>query len=131
METILLIDDNEEITNLTRIYLEDSGYKVHIANNGKEGINLLIEETGINLVVVDFAMPGMTGPEVCEVIRKELKLTSLPIIMLTGMKTIDDKLIGYRTGIDDYILKPFEPMELVLRVESLFKRIKSYKGEPS
>jgi DNA-binding response OmpR family regulator len=130
METILLIDDNEQLILLLKGYLEKSGYKVFTAENGKEGIEILKQNIDIiSIVTIDFSMPVMTGPEACEIIRKEMNLTSLPIIMLTSMSSIEDKKSGYNSGADDYLLKPFEPEELILRIESLFKRRDIYKGE--
>lgn len=123
METILLIDDNKQLVMLLKGYLEKSGYKILTAENGEEGIDVLKQNIEIiDMAIIDFSMPFMNGPEVCEIIRKEMNLLKLPIIMLTSMSSIEDKLSGYRSGADDYLVKPFEPTELILRMESLFKR---------
>lgn len=123
METILLIDDNEQLVLLLKGYLEKSGYKILTAENGKVGTEVLQQNSDtVTMVIVDFSMPILNGPQVCEIIRKAMNLNSLPIIMLTSMSSIEDKLSGYGAGADDYLVKPFEPMELILRMESLFKR---------
>ena len=129
METILLIDDNEQLILLLKGYLEKSGYKTFTAENGEEGVEVLSQNIDtISMVIIDFSMPVMNGPETCEIIRKDLNLVSLPIIMLTSMSSIENKKSGYSSGADDYLLKPFEPEELILRIESLFKRRDVYNS---
>lgn len=129
METILLIDDNEQLILLLKGYLEKSGYKILTAKNGKEGTEVFQQNLDkVSMVIIDFSMPVMNGIEACEIIRKEMNLLTLPIIMLTSMGSIEDKKSGFNAGADDYLLKPFEPEELVLRIESLFKKRDIYQS---
>jgi two-component system alkaline phosphatase synthesis response regulator PhoP len=130
METILLIDDNDQMLWLLRGYLEKSGYAVLTADNGKEGLDKLKENPDlVSLAVVDFNMPELDGAGFCQAVRNEMKLPGLPVIMMTARGSIDDKLHGYNSGADDYLVKPFEPVELVLRIESLLKRRDIYRNE--
>jgi DNA-binding response OmpR family regulator len=123
METILFIDDNEEVVLLLKAYLEKCNYKVLTAHDGKSGIELLKQNVDkVNFLLIDFTMPGLTGPEVCEIIRKDLKLIDLPIIMMTAMKSTEDKMTGYHAGVDDYMIKPVDPVELVIKIELIFKK---------
>lgn len=130
METLLLVDDNEQMVLLLKAYLENSGYKIITAENGKEGLEQLKKNIdSITMVIIDYQMPEMDGPTMCQVIRNDLKLNTLPIIMMTALKGIDDKVTGYSSGVDDYLVKPFEPVELVLKIKSQFNRRDHYQGE--
>src|SRR5688572_23927414 len=130
METLLLVDDNEQLVLLLKGYLVNLGYKIITAENGKEGLEKLKQNLDeITMVVVDYNMPELDGPGFCEIVRNEFKLKSLPIIMMTALKSIEDKLTGYSSGADDYLVKPFEPMELLLKIKSQFNRRDVYKGE--
>lgn len=116
--TILIVDDDEEIRNLLEIYLLNEGYKVMKASSGEEGIEL-IESTDIQLVVLDVMMPKMNGMEVCKKIREKL---NIPILMLSAKSEDMDKIQGIMTGADDYISKPFNPLEFTVRVKALLRR---------
>lgn len=130
METILLIDDNEQLVLLLRGYLEKSGYLILTSENGNEGFEELKKNIKlIDMVIVDYNMPELDGPGFCLKVRKELNLKTLPIIMMTALKGIDDKVTGYSSGADDYLVKPFEPLELVLKIQSQFNKRDLYKGE--
>src|SRR5690606_34753204 len=103
-ETLLLIDDNEQMVLLLKGYLEKTGYKIITAANGKEGIETLKQHIeSVNMVIIDYNMPELDGPGACEIIRKELNLKTLPVIMMTALKGIDDKVSGYTAGADDYL----------------------------
>jgi len=131
-ETILIIDDDQQLLLLLSAYLKNIGYQTLVAQNGKEGIDILKKNIGVvNLIIVDIAMPILNGIEVCEIIRKNLNLKTLPIIMLTSMLSIHDKYNGFHAGADDYLTKPFEPLEIQLRIESLFNRRDAYTKELS
>lgn len=115
---ILVVDDEQEIADLVEIYLVSDGYKVFKANNAKEGLEILDQEE-IHLVLLDIMMPGMDGLEMCRKIRET---NNIPIIMLSAKSTDLDKILGLGTGADDYVVKPFNPLELTARVKSQLRR---------
>ena len=115
---ILVVDDEKEIADLVEIYLVSDGYKVFKANNAKEGLEIL-EKEEIHLVLLDIMMPGMDGLEMCRKIRET---NNIPIIMLSAKSTDLDKILGLGTGADDYVVKPFNPLELTARVKSQLRR---------
>lgn len=115
---ILVVDDEKEIAELVEIYLVSDGYKVFKANNAAEGLNIL-DKNEIHLVLLDIMMPGMDGMEMCKKIRET---NNIPIIMLSAKSTDLDKIMGLGTGADDYVTKPFNPLELTARVKSQLRR---------
>lgn len=119
-EAILVVDDEKEIRDLIEIYLTNEGYAVFKAANGAEALNLLNEEK-IDLVILDVMMPVMDGMETCIKIREN---RNLPIIMLSAKSEDMDKIMGLTTGADDYVAKPFNPLELIARVKSQLRRYK-------
>jgi DNA-binding response OmpR family regulator len=131
MKKLLLIDDDESTLTLVSRYLSKSGYKTFIAKNGEEGFNILKLHNSIELIVVDVVMPVMDGVEFCRLIRAENKFEHIPVLMLTAMSNITDKYVGFDAGADDYLTKPFEPLELLLRVQALLKRNKSESNKNS
>lgn len=118
MFNILIIDDEAEIVELMEVYLINEGYKVFKAYNGNDGIKIMNEEN-IHLVILDIMMPDMDGYQVCMEIRKDY---NIPIIMLSAKSQDMDKIQGLSIGADDYMVKPFNPMELVARVKSQIRR---------
>lgn len=117
-QNILIVDDEKEIVDLIEIYLKNEGYEVHKANNGCDALKIL-EEASIHLVLLDIMMPGIDGLEVCRRIRQD---RNIPIIMLSAKSQDMDKVMGLTTGADDYITKPFNPIELLARVKSQLRR---------
>ena len=115
---VLVVDDEKEIADLVEIYLVSDGYKVYKASNALEGLEILEKET-IHLVLLDIMMPGMDGLEMCRKIRET---NNIPIIMLSARSADLDKILGLGTGADDYVTKPFNPLELVARVKSQLRR---------
>jgi len=115
---ILVVDDEKEIADLVEIYLVSDGYKVYKAYNAKEGYEIL-QNIDIQLVLLDVMMPEVSGLEMCQKIRKT---NNIPIIMLSAKSTDLDKIVGLRTGADDYVVKPFNPLELTARVKSQLRR---------
>ncbi len=115
---ILVVDDEKEIADLVEIYLVSDGYKVFKANNAKEGLDILDNEE-IHLVLLDIMMPGMDGLQMCQKIRET---KNVPIIMLSAKSTDLDKILGLGQGADDYVTKPFNPLELTARVKSQLRR---------
>ncbi|EJO5346300.1 response regulator transcription factor [Clostridium botulinum] len=117
-EKILIVDDEKEIRDLIDIYLTNEGYKTLKASNGIEALEIL-NTNNVHLVILDIMMPKMDGIEACMKIREE---KSMPIIMLSAKSEDMDKIIGLTTGADDYITKPFNPLELLARVKSQLRR---------
>ena len=116
---ILVCDDERDIVSALRIYLETEGYEVVPAYSGKETLELLDGGAGIDLVLMDVMMPGMNGIETVHAIRKT---SNVPIIMLTAKSEDTDKVLGLNVGADDYVTKPFNPLELLARVRSQLRR---------
>lgn len=124
---ILVVDDEKEIADLIEIYLVSDGYKVYKAYNAEEGFQVL-EKHKIELVLLDIMMPGMDGLEMCRKIRE---YNNIPIIMLSAKSADLDKILGLSTGADDYVVKPFNPLELTARVKSQLRRYtKLNPGKP-
>lgn len=116
--TILVVDDEAEIRNLLEIYLSNEGYEVIKASNGEEAIEI-VNSKYIKLIVLDVMMPKMDGIETCKRIREKM---NIPILMLSAKSEDMDKIQGIMTGADDYITKPFNPLELTVRVKALLRR---------
>ena len=116
--SILVVDDDPGLLKLMRHTLEMEGYDVTTASDGKTGLQL-IEDEQPSLVLLDIMMPGMDGFQVCQRVRKYLKV---PIIMLTAKSRVDDMVQGFDVGADDYVTKPFGTDELVARVKTILRR---------
>ena len=118
MYNVLVCDDDKAILDSLEIYLNLEGYKVFKAENALKGLEIL-EKEEIHLVLLDIMMPGMNGLEMCKKIRET---NNIPIIMLSAKSTDLDKILGLGTGADDYVVKPFNPLELTARVKSQLRR---------
>jgi DNA-binding response OmpR family regulator len=116
--TVLVVDDDRKTTDLVRLYLEKSGYRVVLAVDGEEALRR-VEEHAPDLMVLDLMLPKLDGLDVCHEVRKQV---DLPVIMLTARTTEEDRLAGLETGADDYVTKPFSPRELVARVRAVLRR---------
>jgi len=121
MTKILVIDDDLAINELIKINLELQGYQVIQAFNGTEGFALAKQEIP-NLIVLDVMMPEVDGFTVAKRIRQCENIAEIPIIMLTALSQLNDKVNGFDIGVDDYLTKPFEIEELIVRVRALLKR---------
>ena len=121
MTKILVVDDDKAINELIKVNLELQGYEVVQAYNGTEGFALAKQEEPA-LVVLDVMMPEVDGYTVAQRIRQCQEIADTPIIMLTALSELNDKVNGFNIGVDDYITKPFEPEELIVRVRALLKR---------
>ncbi|MBB6730497.1 response regulator transcription factor [Cohnella zeiphila] len=119
---LLIVDDDREIAGLIEIYLRNEGYLTDKAHDGAEALDKLAREE-FDLVVLDVMMPGMDGMEACRRIRAEREI---PILMVSAKAEDMDKILGLMTGADDYMIKPFNPLELVARVKSLLRRSYQY-----
>lgn len=117
-ETILIVDDEKEIRDLIDIYLKNEGYRTLKACDGQEALDLLVRNN-IDLIILDIMMPKLDGIGACMKIREE---NNTPIIMLSAKAEDMDKILGLTTGADDYLTKPFNPLELIARVKSQIRR---------
>ncbi len=124
-KTILVVDDDIHIGELVKLYLQKEDYRVQIVTDGEEAVKVF-SEIAPHLVILDLMLPGMDGLEVCREIRK---LSHIPIIMLTAKGESFDKVLGLEMGADDYVVKPFDPKELVARVRAVLRRSEPYEME--
>ena len=124
MESILICDDNKEIVDAVKIYLGSAGYQLYAAYSGAQAIDI-VQEHPIDLILMDIMMPGMDGLTATAHLRKD---NNIPIILLTAKSEESDLVLGLEMGADDYITKPFRPMELLARVKSVLRRYKQLGG---
>ena len=120
---IIIVEDEKDLATLLKYNLSKEGFKIKEAETGQEGLQLIKRELP-DLVILDWMLPDFSGIEVCRQIKRDNKLKSIPVIMLTAKSEIEDKVRGLEMGVDDYITKPFNNKELILRVKSLLKRFK-------
>jgi len=119
MIKILMIEDEEKISSFTKKGLEENHYQVELATDGAMALKKVLNHL-YDLVIPDVMLPYLSGIEICRQIR--LKNQQLPILMLTALGTVDDKVEGFKAGADDYLLKPFHFSELLVRIEALLRR---------
>ncbi|HHE32907.1 MAG TPA: response regulator transcription factor [Chlorobaculum parvum] len=119
--SILIVEDDRNLAGLLKYNLEKAGYGCLHAATGEEALELL-RENALNLVLLDIMLPGIDGFEVCRRIRQDVQYSDLPIVMLTAKGEEIDKVFGFELGIDDYVVKPFSPRELNLRIRAILKR---------
>ena len=124
MKKILIIEDEESIRGFLKINLKRNGYEVIEADNGELWVKLVLKEKPA-IIILDVMLPGIDGFKVCKIIRNEDE--KVGIIMLTAKSQDLDKIMGLEYGADDYIIKPFNPMELLLRIKALLRRISDYE----
>ncbi|BCJ85781.1 response regulator transcription factor [Effusibacillus dendaii] len=122
---ILVVDDEERIRKLVRMYMERNAFEVEEAEDGKEALEKALADP-YDLIVLDLMLPGMDGRKVCEEIRKT---SEVPIIMLTASGDESSRIHGFELGADDYVVKPFSPRELVMRVKALLKRAQTNRND--
>ncbi|MCD2138920.1 response regulator transcription factor [Salinicoccus halitifaciens] len=128
MRTILVVDDEPSIVTLLKFNLEQAGYNVLTAEDGRTGLDMALNEKP-DLMVLDLMLPGMDGMDVCKTLRQEK--VNLPILMLTAKDDEFDKILGLELGADDYLTKPFSPREVVARVKAILRRSQSEDAEQS
>lgn len=116
---ILIVEDEKKIADTLKFGLSENGFCVEVAYDGTIGYHLFCRQD-FNLVILDINLPGINGYELCKSIRA--KDLHIPVLMLTSMSTLNDKIEGYDSGADDYMVKPFEFKELLLKIRSLLKR---------
>lgn len=117
---VLIVDDDTNICDLIELYIQKEGYKVFKAHNGRDALKLFAEKQ-VDIIVLDIMMPQMDGYEVLKEIRKS---SMVPVLMLTAKGETFDRVLGLELGADDYMVKPFEPKELVARIRAVLRRYK-------
>lgn len=122
-KTIFIVDDEQHTRNLIRVYLTEAGYKTLEAHNGEQALKIL-KNSNIDLVLLDVMMPFMDGWSLCKEVRS---FSNIPVIFLSAKEGTQDKVKGLKLGADDYLIKPFEEMELLARMEALFRRVDPHK----
>ena len=125
MNNILIIEDEEKVSEILKAYLEKEGYGVYCTTKGMEGIKLF-EKIQFSLVILDLMLPDISGEEVCNILRK---ISEVHIFMLTAKSTLEDRIEGLNLGADEYLVKPFSPRELTARVNALFRRLKAHESD--
>lgn len=118
---ILVVEDEEDIRTLVRYNLEAEGFAVVEASDGERGLNLAAKERPA-LIVLDLMLPGLSGLEVCRLLRTREETAQVPILILTARAAEVDKILGLEMGADDYVTKPFSPREFVARVKAIIRR---------
>jgi DNA-binding response OmpR family regulator len=123
-ERILIVEDEKNIAKLIRYNLEKSEYNCYSAKSGEDAIPILKKQS-FDLILLDIMLPGIDGFEVCRKIKQDSSLKNIPVIMLTAKGEEVDRIVGLELGADDYIVKPFSPRQLVLRIKAILKRGKT------
>ena len=121
LANVLLVEDEKSIVTLIKYNLEKEGFKVFCAETGEDALKIIKEKT-LDVVILDWMLPDVSGIEVCRQIKKDKKLKNIPVLILTAKGEPDDKIKGLEVGADDYVTKPFNSKELLLRIKSLIKR---------
>jgi DNA-binding response OmpR family regulator len=125
-DSIFLVDDEQHIIDLARMYLEQEGFKVASANDGAQALARILDDMPA-LVVLDLMLPSMDGWEICRRLRAQ---SDVPIVMLTARNDDIDKIVGLELGADDYLTKPFNPRELVARIKAILRRADKKPASP-
>lgn len=120
-QTILVVEDDQAISTLLKYNLEQEGFAVAQAHNGEDAL-LLVKENKPDLIILDWMLPLIPGIEVCRQLRRENEYRAIPIIMITAKGEETDKLRGLNSGADDYITKPFSPVEVIARIRAVLRR---------
>jgi DNA-binding response OmpR family regulator len=128
MERILIVEDDKNISKLVKYNLEKAGYECTAVVCGEEAFKVL-DKQNIDLIILDIMLPKMDGFEVCRKIKQEKNLKDIPIVILTAKAEEIDRIVGLELGADDYIVKPFSPRELVLRIKAILRRTKAKEEE--
>jgi len=120
-KSILIVEDETDIMNLIAWHLGNDGYTTFQAPDGQKGLELA-EEKLPDLILLDLILPGMDGLEVCKSLHQNPSTKSIPVVMLTARGEEVDRIVGFELGADDYIVKPFSPRELILRIRAILRR---------
>ena len=117
---VLIIEDDTRIANWVKVYFERAGYSAEVAHDGETGLDLA-RDLAPDLVILDLMLPRLDGVELCRILRQE---SEVPIIMLTAREAHADRIMGLDTGADDYVVKPFDPGEVIARAQAVLRRVK-------
>ncbi|MDD5200312.1 MAG: response regulator transcription factor [Terrimicrobiaceae bacterium] len=123
-ETVLIVEDEQDVVDLLRYNLNRAGFSVSIAETGLKGLAKARAERP-DVIVLDLMLPEMTGEKVCKALKEDSSTVAIPVIMLTAKDQPSDRITGFELGADDYVPKPFSPRELVLRVQALLRRLQT------
>jgi DNA-binding response OmpR family regulator len=127
-QNILIIEDDKSISKLLKYNLEKAGFETTAAGSGEAALEILARQQPL-LIILDIMLPGMDGLEVCRQIRQDTALKNIPIVMLTAKGEEVDRIVGLELGADDYIVKPFSPREIILRIKAILRRLQA-KEQP-
>ena len=125
---VLVVEDDHDIAELVRLHLVRAGFETDLVTSGDEVLPRL-REARPDLVVLDVMLPGLSGLEVCRLVRADAELAAVPIVMVTARVHEEDRVAGFEIGADDYVTKPFSPRELVARVKAVLRRTKSLAAD--
>ena len=120
-QTILVVDDEPDIVEIIQYNLEKSGFNVIIAEDGPIAVEKARDELP-DLIILDLMLPGLEGTDVCRILKQDERTRSIPILMLTAKSEEIDRVIGLELGADDYVVKPFSPREIALRIRNILRR---------
>ena len=118
--TVLIVEDDKRIANWVKVYIERAGFSAEVTHDGESGLALARNLTP-DLIILDLMLPRLDGVELCRILRRE---SDVPIIMLTAREAHAERVIGLDSGADDYIVKPFDPEELIARAEAVLRRVR-------
>ena len=118
--TVLIIEDDTRIANWVKVYFERAGFSAEVTHDGESGL-ALARNLAPDLIVLDLMLPRLNGVDLCRILRRE---SEVPIIMLTAREAHAERIIGLDSGADDYIVKPFDPEEVIARAEAVLRRVK-------
>jgi DNA-binding response OmpR family regulator len=128
MERVLIVDDDPDILRLVSYNLKQAGFESSTATTGREALEA-VQRRPPDLIILDVMLPDVDGLEVCRTLRSQDNSRRMPIIMLTARSEEIDRVVGFELGADDYVMKPFSPRELVLRVKSILRRVHDDRSE--
>ena len=120
-QTVLVVDDEKDIVDLVRFHLQQAGFRVISAFDGRNALDAARRDRP-DLIILDLMLPGLSGVEVARLLKKDEKLRDTPLLMLTARGEEVDRVVGFELGADDYVVKPFSPRELILRVQAILRR---------
>ena len=118
--TVLIVEDDARIANWVKVYFERAGFSAEVAHDGESGL-ALARDLNPDLVILDLMLPRLDGVELCKILRRE---SDVPIIMLTAREAPAERIVGLDSGADDYVVKPFDPDEVIARAHALLRRVK-------
>lgn len=127
---VLVVDDEPRIAQIVTLYLQREGYSVLVARDGVDALRQARVEPP-DLVILDLLLPRLSGWEVCRALRQDQRTANLPIIMVTARDDVADRILGLELGADDYVVKPFDPRELVARVRAVLRRVADRVASPA